>query len=140
MTMTHTLTTRDIGEAENALRANLMKVISTADLEYGHWVAIQMIVNGKASISAIELSKPLKISVNEAQVLLDSLQARGIIRADFDRYCMDETSAATVDRLRDEIKSITTEIFHDLDQDDLIAAHRVLAAIAGRANNLLHAS
>lgn len=137
MKVAETLTTRDIGEAENALRANLIRVISTAGLEYGHWVAIQMITNGNASITGSDLSKPLKISVDEAQSLLDSLQAAGIIHQESNKYYIDETSAATIERLREEVKTITTTVFRDLDPNELIATHKVLSIIAKRASKLL---
>ena len=140
MKVAETLTTRDIGEAENALRANLIRVISTAGLEFGHWVAIQMITNGNASITGSDLSKPLKISVDEAQSLLDSLQAAGIIHQEFDEYCITETGTATVERLRVQVKAITKAVFCELDSNDLIAAHRVLSIIAVRASTLLNAS
>ena len=150
MTEQPLVTTRTIGEAENALGGLLAKVLAGRDLSRTHWIALRLVVTGPASLTAgqvaQQLIRSLKLGDAAAAGIIDDLRALGVLdRAaervspapEEERVALTPTGMAVYQRINDEIERLTQRMWAGLDPADLAAAHRVLTTITERANTLL---
>jgi DNA-binding MarR family transcriptional regulator len=135
------LTSRNIGETENALRAILIKTLSGTGLDYHRWVALKAASEGQAPISRSELAKQLKggLKINDATAdeVIDDLQEHNIFDRAGDNLSPTPHGRSLYQRLNGEISQQSQQIYAGLDADDLAAAYRVLSTITERANALL---
>lgn len=134
------LTTRDLGEAESALRALLEKMLTGTGLEYGHWVVLQVVAKSPVAATpqavATRIANSIKVDQGTAQAFVDQLGSRQILQLD-DVCKFTSEGKALYDQLSAKIEHVTTQAFAGLDPSDLIIAHRVVASIAARATELL---
>ncbi|HET6921480.1 MAG TPA: hypothetical protein VFI46_18750, partial [Jiangellaceae bacterium] len=69
------LTTRTLGETENALRALLSQTLHGTGIDYPHWVVLTVVARSQPSISTTELAtrlaKSLRIDDAAAVALID---------------------------------------------------------------------
>jgi DNA-binding MarR family transcriptional regulator len=141
MTDRRLLTARTVGEAENTLRALLIRTLDGTGLDYPRWVVLTVVARSQSSISATELaarlSQSLKIDGVDAIALIDDLRARHLLDESGDPIATTADGAALFQRLDAEIGDVTQHLWAGLDADDLAAAHRVLSTITDRANQLL---
>jgi DNA-binding MarR family transcriptional regulator len=135
------LTTRMIGETENALRALLTKTLRGTGLDYQRWVVLSIVARTQSSISAATLatriSESLKIEAPTAVALIDDLRGRHILDESGDPVALTADGTALFQRLDAEIGELTRALWAGLNADDLAAAHRVHSTITDRANQLL---
>jgi DNA-binding MarR family transcriptional regulator len=141
MTDRRLLTARTVGEAENTLRALLIRTLDGTGLDYPRWVVLTVVARSQPSISATELaarlSQTLKIDDADAIALIDDLRARHLLADSGDPIATTADGAALFQRLDAEIGDVTQHLWAGLDADNLAAAYRVLTTITDRANQLL---
>lgn len=134
------LTSRNIGLAENALRALLNKALQHTGLDYHRWVALKLVADGQWPIPVPRLIEQLKdfLKMDEttALVVISDLRAEGLVDTG-DRIATTLRGRSLYERLCDETGEISRQIYAGLDPDDLAATHRVLSVITARANSLL---
>lgn len=134
------LTSRNIGLAENALRALLSRALQHTGLDYHRWVALKLVADGQGPIPVTVLVDQLKdfLKMDEASALatVHDLRARGLVDTS-DRLSTTLRGRSMYERLCDETGEIARQIYAGLDPDDLAATHRVLSVITARANSLL---
>jgi DNA-binding MarR family transcriptional regulator len=138
MTPTTTLTTRDIGLAENALRAVLEQTLAGTGLDYHRWVALKATSDSPTPPSPGELAAlmtgGLKIDAATAAAVIDALGEQGIFETDGNAVAVTPAGAALYRRLSEEIGQLSRKMYTGLDPDDLTVAGRVLATLTERAN------
>ena len=134
------LTSRNIGLAENALRALLNKALQHTGLDYHRWVALKLVADGQWPIAVTTLIGQLKdfLKMDEASALaaINDLRTEGLVETG-DRISTTLRGRSLYERLCDETGEISRQIYAGLDPDDLAATHRVLSVITARANSLL---
>jgi len=135
------LTPRIIGEAENALRANLVKIVSSAELSYEHWVVFQVITKNSRALSRDDLiahvSAATKDTPESTRRIVNELLAKEMVTDAGGIYELTDTGRSTFDRLVSRVNEVTRQMFEGLSEDDLSVAGRVLASVARKANALL---
>jgi hypothetical protein len=141
MSKHQTLTSRNIGETENALRAILMNVLAGTGLDYPRWIALQFVSLNPSPVPVADviaqLMGGLKIDERTADGAVADLRSRHILVVTDGRASVTESGATLYQQLRDRIAPVTQELYGGLEVDDLIVARRVLAAILERANAVL---
>jgi hypothetical protein len=138
----HTLTSRDVGLTENALRALLESVLAGTGVDYHQWVALNA-ASGSQTPPTTDgliglLVEGLKIDEERARVVIADLQNRG----DFDStdsrtVVVTAQGKALHERLTASLRVVTAQMYDGLDLDDLAVAYEVLATLAERANAML---
>jgi len=140
MTNAPLLTSRNIGETENALRGLLTRTLSGTGLDYHRWVAL-LVTNSRAPVVASELAAQLraglKIDAPTADEVIGDLGARGLIAERDAKLGPTPEGAALFARLNTEVQQLTRQLFVGIEPADLAAAYRVLATLTERANALL---
>jgi hypothetical protein len=135
------LTSRTIGEAENALRAVLNKVLRGTDLDYHRWVALKLVAEQRPPLpetTAIErLRAGLKISRDVAVEVIEDLKAGGIVDAADHDLTVTADGDTLYRALNGEIRQLVQRMWAGLDVEDLVIAQHVLSTITQRANVLL---
>lgn len=135
------LTTRTLGEAENALRALLHKILAETALDYHRWVALKLVAESSSPIStpalASRLEGALKVDDATAARIIAALRAKGIFAAEREAVSLTPDGATLLKRLNEEIQRVTRQVWEGLSVEDLTVAQRVLSTITERANVLL---
>jgi DNA-binding MarR family transcriptional regulator len=135
-----TLTTRTIGETENALNGLLSKALGDTGIDEVGWVALRLVSAMPPPVSTAALTDQLcdskKIDEATAKTVLRDLKGRGIIQIG-DSISMTPEGAKVFERLSSEVAELTAYMWEGLDAADLAAAARMLTTITARANALL---
>jgi hypothetical protein len=141
MTPAPTLTSRTIGETENALRAILLRSLDGTGLDYPRWITLKVASESPAAPDVTELATfvqgGLKIDGETATGAVAWLRSNGILEGDGSTAVVTQRGAELYGRLNDEFTQLTRQMYAGLEVDDLTAAHRVLSTITARANELL---
>jgi DNA-binding MarR family transcriptional regulator len=144
MTDAPTLTSRTIGETENALQAILARTLTGTELDYHQWVALKVVSETSPPMSQAavvqRLVGGLKIDEQRAVEVVARLQAKGTVTETDDTLLLTPRGLSLYQRLDDEIRRLAQQMWAGLDTDDLATAHRVLSTITERANSLLATS
>ncbi len=139
MTSTPTLT-QSIGQAENALRAVLDRLLAETGTTFVQWVTLNMLARGGSSVQQEQLVRQISaaLKLDEPTVLatLDELTTLGLITPPGEAARVEPTTAgdAQFHRLRQRIDSVTERLYGDLPMDDLATTRRVLGIVTERAN------
>jgi DNA-binding MarR family transcriptional regulator len=140
MTNTPLLTSRNIGETENALRGLLTRTLGGTGLDYHRWVAL-LVTNSQAPIAASQLATQLraglKIDEPTADEVIGDLQARGLIVEHDAKLEPTAEGSALFARINAEVRQLTQRLYAGIEPGDLAAAYRVLSTLTERANALL---
>jgi DNA-binding MarR family transcriptional regulator len=141
MTNAPILSSRTIGETENALQAILARTLTGTELDYHRWVTLKVISETTPPISETaavqELVNGLKIDQPTAADVIATLDASGTVDRTGDTLHLTSQGAALYERLNNEIRQVAQQMWAGLDAEDLATAHRVLSTIKERANTLL---
>jgi haloalkane dehalogenase len=139
--MTFTFTPQLLGEAENALRAVLGRVLAGTGVTYQQWVLLNVTAaDGKAADRdrlTARATDALKISPAALDAEIAALTAAGYLDADRERVRLTPAGRQWHADRRAAVGQATGRIFSNLPEDDLAAATRVLTAVTTRANDLL---
>ena len=134
------LTTRRIGETENALRAVLERLLAPTGLNYYSWVALRVIAQpaSRAGTAIVQrLRDGLKIDGQTADATLDGLLRDGLIEAVGGELVLAKSGETMHGRIMAEVRRCTDEMFADIATVDLVTTDRVLSTIVNRANTIL---
>jgi DNA-binding MarR family transcriptional regulator len=141
MTNAPTLTSRTIGEAENALQAILARTLTGTELDYHRWVALKLISETNPPVSEAaavqQLVSGLKIDHPTAVEVIAKLDTSAIVTRTDSTLVLTSQGTSLYQRLNDEIRQLAQQMWAGLDTEDLATAHRVLSTITERANLLL---
>jgi DNA-binding MarR family transcriptional regulator len=140
MTM-QTLSTRTIGETENALRAILSRGLAGTGLNYPQWVALKATAESPAPRTTEDLAAflqdGLKIDEDVAGAALDALRASGHLAQDGHTVAVTPSGASLFGRLNEQFVVLSGQMYAGLGADELATAQRVLSTITERANALV---
>ncbi len=133
---------RDIGQAENALRAILVDILKNTPLNsYAHYVAMTLVAAEPAAderaVVEDQLANAAKISATEAATVMDDLVEAELIDAGPDRsgvLSLSITGAHLLHQVRAEIAAVNARVYAGISGHDLDVAKQTLAVIHGRAN------
>lgn len=143
-TPTPTLNGQVIGEAENAIRAVLDRLLRRVGNTFHQWVALNSVAIGGGSLAQQELVDRMigGLKVDEAPVraTIAELLASGLLEQRGSRLGLTPLGDARHREIRAGIGEITARLYADLPTDDLAAAGRVLTVLTARANAELAAA
>ena len=147
-----TLTGQDVGEAEGALSALLAQVLSGTDsgLSRTEYLALRVLsargpTRPPAAIHDFLAGQP-QVGLDRAQVgeQFAGLEARGLVSgSDPDGpgpIQLTAEGAALIARLGEAMAELSGRLYAGFDPEDLATAHRVLAQVTQRANQLRNQS
>lgn len=143
--MTAPALTRDIGQAERAMRAVLERLLDEAGLTFPEWTVL-VFLDGAVPLARSELvRRQVDGSVaheDVAQATVDGLRLRKLLAPVDDggeepRLAFTAAGEAAYRPVRQTVYRITEEFFGDLPLSDLEATHRILAEVTRRANSHL---
>ncbi len=151
--MTTSTLTRDIGQAERAMRALLEQLLYEAGLSFPEWTVLNFLDgNGPLARSALAQRQVDGRVVPEAAAwaTVDGLWSRGLLAPadevpgaggdDKDpRLAPTAAGEAAYRPVRQIVARITDDLYSDLPPADLEATHRTLAEVTRRANARLAA-
>jgi DNA-binding MarR family transcriptional regulator len=134
-----------LGQAENAHRALLERVLAGSGVTYGGWIALSIAARGGGSSRAQVLERisgALKVDRDSAEEILAELAAANLLEP-----MADDESPLTLAamgeelhrRARGEIADIISRVYSDIPPEDLEMAGRVLVALTARAESELAA-
>src|SRR5215471_14914785 len=147
MTTTHSLT-RDIGQAERAMRALLERPLKKARLSFPEWTVL-VFLDSAGPLPREDLVRRL-IGAHifpdpkASRATLDFLLSEGLLGTDGgagEDVRLEPTAAgeAVYGPLRQAVSRITDELYGNLSFTDVEATHRTLTEIARRPNERLAA-
>jgi len=132
-----------LGQAENAHRAILGRILAGTGLSYHGWVAVRLIAAaGDAGADRKRLidqmAGGLKISGSGARAAVDGLGAAGLLETLPDgpgrRIRLSAAGQEVYRRARGEIDRVMARMYGDIPPGDLATAGRVLTVLTDRAN------
>jgi DNA-binding MarR family transcriptional regulator len=136
-----------IGQTEKALRALLERTLAGAGLAYRHWVVLSVIAGSEAPADenelAVRVEGVLKVDDATAPGVIADLHAREVVEpTPDDRSHIRLTDAGHVLHrdVRAAIGPIVNGLFHEIPNDDLRTAGKVLKLITERADKVLAGS
>lgn len=156
MTPTPTLTGRDIGEAENAIRALLDRLLEEASVSFPEWTVL-FTLDGAGPVPRSELVRRqahgLKVPEAAAMATVDGLRSSGLLTpidqaqgaggpsggGEDPRLTLTAAGEAVFRPIRRAVFQISDELYGDLPPADAEATRRTLAEVTRRANALLAA-
>lgn len=151
--------TRDIGEAERALRALLERQLAPARLSFPAWTVLVFLESAAPQTQAALVQRQLDGHVAPtraaAQATIDHLFAAGLltfadvsaastpgggpVAAELRPLVRTPAGDAVFRPVRDAVARVTRSLFGDLPVNDLEATRRTLGEVARRAHALLAA-
>jgi hypothetical protein len=133
---TPTLNGQVLGQAENAVRAVLGRVLAGTGLDYHQWVALNAAATGVPATQLVDrLVDGLKIDEATVREVLAALAVRDLI----DPASLAPTPAGRSmhGTVSSTLGVVTTQLYGDVPEADLAVAGRVLTEVTARANALL---
>jgi hypothetical protein len=132
-----TLNGQVIGQAENATRAVLDRVLATADVTFHQWVGLNLIETAGGSIEpdqfVLRMVNGLKVDDWVASGTISELASAGLVSGD-QRLTLTQAGHDRHATIRAGVNGITERLYADLPADDLAIAARVLTTLTERAN------
>ncbi|HKA37500.1 MAG TPA: hypothetical protein VKH43_11820 [Thermoanaerobaculia bacterium] len=145
MTTTHSLT-RDIGQAERAMRALLERLLRKARLSFPEWTVL-VFLDGSGPLAREDLVRRMiggrvVPDAATARATLDFLLSEGLLGTDGSagddvRLELTGPGEAVYGPLRQAVSRITDELYGNLSFADVEATHRTLTEVVRRANERL---
>ena len=131
---------REIGQAERAMRALLAPHLAEAGITFAQWTALVFMSRGaleRDQVVALQL-KGHVADEDEAHAAVAALEEDGFAAAtDGDRVELAARGRETFNRIHSATSEITEALWGDLPAPDPQATQRTLAEIARRANERL---
>jgi DNA-binding MarR family transcriptional regulator len=140
MSTTPTLNPQVLGEAENAHKAILYRILAGTGLTYHHYVTLTLTAaaGGEADRDQLigKLVGALKIDNTAVLAVIADLTSRGLLE-DLPReephISFTVAGQAQFSQIRAAVGEVTARLYADIPPDDLAAAGRVLTTITARA-------
>lgn len=140
MTTAPTLNPQVLGQAENAHRALLNRILSNTGNTYHQWVALTFVAGAPVDRSELigRMIGAVKVDDLVADATLGELTATGLLEdvqlAEGVRVQLTGAGRALHGRIRSAVNEVVARLYADLSADDLATAGRVLTLITARAN------
>jgi hypothetical protein len=138
---TPTLDPRVIGQAENAHKPILERVLRRTGTTFHEWVALSLTAGSGGAITRDLLAKQvagaLKIEGSEARSAIGRLIGAALLEAgpgEPVRVTLTDAGALRHAQIRGAVDEVVARAYGDLPQDDLATAGRVLTVITSRLN------
>jgi hypothetical protein len=141
MSAVPTLSPQVIGQAENALKPLMDRVLAPTGTTRHQWVALTLTAAGGGAVDRDQLIGRITgaLQIDDAEVratlaeliaseLLEDLPGEGL------RVGLTDAGQARYHQIRTAIDEITARLYGDLPVADLATAGRVLTAVTARAN------
>jgi DNA-binding MarR family transcriptional regulator len=146
--MTHlpTLTGQDIGQAENATRAVLNRLLTDTGTGFHGWVILNLLGTNDSTLDRNDLVARvvhgLKIDESAVHAALAELIGDGLVGptptgTSGAQITLTPAGSTRFQQITDGIRQITHRLYGGLPAEDLATAHRVLATVTERANTEL---
>lgn len=139
--MTSTLNPRILGQAENAHRALLDRILDDAGRTHHDWIGLKLAAVGGAAIDremlAETMASALKIGHTAARESIDALQAEQLIETvpgDGSRLRLTKAGQELHGEIRTAVEAVTARLYRDIPAADLATAGKVLVLVTERAN------
>jgi hypothetical protein len=137
--------TRDIGQAERALRALLDRHLAPVDLAFPEWVVLTFLAAETGGLAADALAGRLVAGrvcgADEGRRAVAGLAGRGLVAAGTDRrVALTPEGRSLQAKIAAAVGTVVGHLVEGLPEADLAATRRTLAAITGRAGVLLSAA
>lgn len=129
---------RTIGEAENALRALLMRQLEGEEMSYDEWVALSAIRAGEHETPhdlARRVATGLGVEPGSARDIFRRLRRAGWLESPDEQVTFTEAGRVRFDDLRRQVGGASAYVFADLEPTELDVVHRVLGTITARARD-----
>jgi DNA-binding MarR family transcriptional regulator len=147
MTTTPSLNPQVLGQAENAHRGLLDRILAETGTTYHHWVALAVTSVSGATIHRRQLAERMTraLRIDEATALeaIDQLNAAELLDAPGDENPRIQLTDAGRERhrqIRTAIDEIIAHVYKHIPAEDLATAGRVLTLVTARANDELAGS
>jgi len=141
MTSTPSLNPRILGQAENAHRALLTRILEKSGTSYTHWVVLNLVATAESAVSPQELrnrvASALKIEDAEVAETVETLVRTDVLSSDAARLALTESGLDLYGHIRAEVDQTVTSLYDGVPREDLAAAGRVLVLLTERANSKL---
>lgn len=141
MTTTTTLSGQIIGEAEQATRALLDRLLARTGTSFHEWVSLNFTAINGGAIERERLIQSmvgrLKIAESVVESAISSLLEAGLMARDPSGLRLTAEGTARQQQIRAGINDISARLYGDLPADDLATASRVLTTVTARANAAL---
>ncbi len=136
---THTLTPQIIGQAENAHKPLMDRVLAPTGTTFPQWVAMKLTqVAGGASERAqlvVRITGALKVDGPVAQSAIAELTTAGLMSTgDGSTVALTPAGKARQHELQAAIDQTVARVYRDIPAEDLATAARVLTQITAQAN------
>lgn len=142
--MAQTLNPQVLGQAEQAHRALLGRILAGTPHTYHHWVAFNLIVAGDGRINpdafVERMTGALKIDEATVRNVIGELTEARVLEttsSDGRRLQLTDEGQETYRRLRAAVDETIGPLYADIPADDLATAGRVLTLLTARANTEL---
>ena len=139
-----TLTPRIIGQAENAHRPVLDRVLARTATTFHQWVALTLMGGDRATVEreqvARRLADALKVDAGVGRAALAELIASGLLEerpGDGPRVGFTEAGLTRFRAIRGEVDAVVQRVYSDVPTEDLETAGRVLTRITARLTDEL---
>jgi DNA-binding MarR family transcriptional regulator len=144
MTTTPSLNPQVLGQAENAHRGLLDRILAETGITYHQWVALTVTSVRETTISRRQLAERMTraLRIDEAMALeaIDELSAAELLDARGDGSSRVQLTDAGRERhrqIRTAIDETITHLYEHIPAEDLATAGRVLTLITARAKDEL---
>jgi hypothetical protein len=143
MTTTASLNPQILGQAENAHRALLEKVLVGTGVDYPGWVALKLTAVGPAATLeqlAARVAAATKLPAFRVAVAYDTLVSAGLIEVREGTLALTPFGSALHDKVSADIAGVLGRVYGQVSAEELAVTGRVLGAITAGVNAALAAS
>ncbi|EIV92718.1 hypothetical protein [Frankia sp. QA3] len=132
------LTPQIVGQAENAHKPVLARVLAPTGTTKNQWVALVMTVTAGGAVETDQLADriagALKVDQVVARDAIAELVAAGLLAAEASRVALTEAGRSRYSQIRAAIDAVIVPAYADIPSEDLATAARVLTIITDRLN------
>lgn len=133
-----TLTPQILGQAENAHRALLERILARTATSYLEWVALTLTAGGPHGRDQLvaKMSHALKVDAAAVDEAVAGLTAAGLMTTAADASAVEHTDEGRARHraIRGEVNDVVGRLYSDVPEEDLATAGRVLSEITARAD------
>ena len=143
MTTQETLTGRDIGQAERAMRALLDRLLDVGGMTFEEWVALNLLVGSPGASGNLDtltrrIAGSQRIGLDTAREAFARLERSGLAAArGGEEVALTSAGEARFHHIKGEVDRTMERLYLGLSPAELATAHRVLVTIAEHASREL---
>jgi DNA-binding MarR family transcriptional regulator len=141
MTTTRTLSPQIVGQAENAHKPVLDRILARTGTTKNQWVALSLTAAGDGTIDrgelADRLTDALKIDDTAAVTAIAELTVEHLLAdlpGEGSRVGLTDTGRSRYGQIRSAVDEVISRVYRGIPADDLATAGRVLTLITARLN------